>query len=738
MLLACCTQSPVILAWVQLVAALVGGIGMFCFCRKSLHVGFWPATVCAWCYPLTAFFILWQGYFTALAVYWLPWIFLSVDKTVRKEGSLAPIGLAIVTFLVLTSGQIDTSGQVLLGSGFYGIWCWWDAYPGNWFHRKARSAIVMLMLGWGLGFLLAAPDLLPLLEYAKTGSRMMHRSAGKEERPPVGLAALPQVVLPDIYGTSETDSAFLSPMRKGNLLEGNLLERASAAYAGVLATLLAAPLAWCNRRYRAMNLFWLFSAGLGLSWCLKIPGAVDLLRLPGLNLMSHNRLTFLTAFAILSLTAIGLENLLSGAVRRRWWVWLPAGLLAGLGAWCLYRSVVLPEPISNDANFAGYWLKIFGFVPAMLNVHPVQAWFIRHFTVTAEFCLVGFAGWLLVWFQGAKRFFSFPLLAIFLVGDLLWFDHNRSAQCDPALYYPGIPVLEQVARSVPGRVIGVDCLPAPIVTMAGLNDIRGDDGVEPARMVELLKTAAAPGPEPSYAVVQYLAPKGVILPPNTIRLTPVLDMLDVRYLIFRGDPPPNIHPLFLGNDYWVLVNSNALPRVFVPQSVKTLSNDSDQLIKMAGLQIPAATSDPSDDRAELAALADPQFNPGDVAYVESAVDLPASCRGRAQITNEIPTRIMISVHMETPGLVVLADNWNQGWRAYWNGRSVPVLRTNYAIRGVVVPAGNGTLEFVYRPASLILGLGLAGLAIIILSAWMIRNQMRITDSQPHAAGTKGL
>lgn len=40
MLLACCTQSPVILAWVQLVAALVGGIGMFCFCRKSLHVGF--------------------------------------------------------------------------------------------------------------------------------------------------------------------------------------------------------------------------------------------------------------------------------------------------------------------------------------------------------------------------------------------------------------------------------------------------------------------------------------------------------------------------------------------------------------------------------------------------------------------------------------------------------------------------------------------------------------------------
>ena len=713
LLLECCTRSPVILAWVQLCAALVGGAGMFCFCRKSLRVGFWPATVCAWCYPLTAFFVLWQGYFTALAVYWLPWIFRFVDQTVRKEGSLAPIGLSIVTALVLTSGQIDISGQVLLGSGFYGIWCWWDAYPGDWFHRKARSAIVMLMLGWGLGFLLAAPHLLPLLEYAKTGSRIMHRSAGQEERPPVGLAALPQVVLPDIYGTTETDSAFLSPAH-----EGNLLESASAAYAGVLATLLAAPLAWCHRRYRALNLFWLFSAGLGLSWCLNVPGVVDLLRLPGLNLMSHNRLTFLTSFAILSLTALGLENLLSGAVRRRWWFWLPAVLLAGLGAWCLYRSAVLPEPISNDPNFAGYWLKNYGFVPATLNVHPVQAWFIRHFTVTAEFCLIGFAGWLLVWFQGAKRFFLFPLLAIFLVGDLLWFGHHRSAQCEPALYYPEIPVLDQIARSTPGRVIGVHCLPAPIVMMAGLNDVRGYDSVDPARMVDLLETAAEPGGMLSYAAVQYLVPKGAFQPPNTIQLAPVMDMLNVRYVIFQGAPPPNVHPEFQGNDYWVLVNSNALPRAFVPRSVKTLSNDSDQLTKMAGLQIPAAGPDSSNGRAELAALADPQFNPADVAYVESSVDLPASCRGVAQITNEIPTRVMISVRMETPGLVVLADRWDKGWRACWNGHRAPILRVNYAVRGVVVPAGNGTLEFIYRPASLMLGLWLAGMAALVLSGWL--------------------
>src|ERR1035437_8901900 len=142
------------------------------------------------------FFVLWQGFPTGLAVYWLPWIFLCVDKTARDTSPLAAIGLSIVTFLALTSGHIDVAGQVLLGSGIYAIWCLWNTYPGEWFGRKSRTAIAMLVLGWGLGFLLAAPHLLPLLEYAQTGSRMAHRNEGMEERPPAGLTAMPQVVLP--------------------------------------------------------------------------------------------------------------------------------------------------------------------------------------------------------------------------------------------------------------------------------------------------------------------------------------------------------------------------------------------------------------------------------------------------------------------------------------------------------------------------------------------------------------
>ena len=169
-------------------------------------------------------------------------------------------------------------------------------------------------------------------------------------------------------------------------------------------------------------------------------------------------------------------------------------------------------------------------------------------------------------------------------------------------------------------------------------------------------------------------PRGDFIPPGTSGFHPSWICLMCDMLFFAASLPI-IKPAFQGNDYWVLINSNALPRAFVPKSVKTVSTDNE----------------------ELEALASPQFNPAEVAFVESPVELPGFVRGTAQITNEIPTRIMISAQMETPGLVVLADNWDKGWRAYWNGRPVPVLRTNYAVRGVVVPGGNRNAG-IYLPA----------------------------------------
>jgi len=693
LLLECCTRSPLILAWTQLFAAVVAGFGVYCFCRRVLSVSFWAAAIPAWCYPLTGFFVFWQGNSPASAVYWFPWLLLAVDRTVRRASPWAAAGLSVVTSLVLTSGALDVAGQVLLASGLYAVWCLRDAHQKQWFQRPAQRAVSAVTMGWLLGFLLAAPYLLPLLEYAHTGARMERRSAGGEERPPVGLSALPQTVLPDMYGSTQAGSARLI----GQSHRQSQPESSATTYTGILATLLVAPLAWCSRRHRSISVFWCLLGFFALSWSLNVPGLVDLLRLPVLNMMSHNRFVFATSFAILALTAVGLDVLGQAKIQWRWWFWLPAGLMAGLFVWCLYRTIFLPEPIATRIGLAINQGKTVGWIRNPGNVRQVQLWFVWSYAIAAMLCDLGIIGWLLLRLRPTWPARAIPVLGILLMGDLLWFAHGRSAQCDPALYYPRIPVLEEIAKSAPGRIVGYSCLPATLAQTHGLHDIRGYDAIDPKRLMDIMAFAAHPdSPRINYAMTQWFRPRVEFVPPDGIRLSPILDMLGVRYVIFRGTPPTGIYPAFQGTDYWALVNYTALPRVFVPQHVEVVTDEQERLEK----------------------LRSPEFDPRAVAYVESPASLPDSCRGQAEIVSEIPTRVTVSAQMETPGLVVLADLWDKGWKAWLNGQPVQILRANHAVRGVVVPSGAATLEFRYEPASFVLGLWLAGAAVVILIGWL--------------------
>lgn len=64
-LLGSCVASPVVLAWSQLLLAVAVGMGAYLFCRRVLKVGLWPAILAAWCWPLSGYFVFWQGYSAA-------------------------------------------------------------------------------------------------------------------------------------------------------------------------------------------------------------------------------------------------------------------------------------------------------------------------------------------------------------------------------------------------------------------------------------------------------------------------------------------------------------------------------------------------------------------------------------------------------------------------------------------------------------------------------------------------
>jgi hypothetical protein len=690
-LLTALSESPDLLGVAQLLLALVAGFGAFAFGRRVLGLGYWPSAIAAWCYPIMGWFVLFQGMGPAPPIALLPWLLCAIDGAVRAR-PLAGVAVALVTALVVLSGQLDIAAQALLVSVLFGLWRLWDVHRGALSrHLKSRAAL-LLPAGAILGVLMAAPQILPMREYAREGNRFALRQEGQMARAPLGLIALPQIVLPDMYGTFGEQGA--SPLLEP--AEQNQLESPAECYAGLLATLLLAPWAFLDRQRRSTTLFLLGLGFFGMAFVLNVPGFVQLHKLPGLRLLSANRLAFATGFSLLMLAAVGLEGLQGGALARRPRLGVQLAILAGLLGWCVYRSAVLPEPLATEYEGGIRLGHSVDSLRSIEELHAAQDWFTHRYQKAAVFCLLGIEIWLVLRFRPQANRRVFPLVGALLVADLLLFGYGKRIPQPRSLYYPEVPALKQLAAAPPGRVLGVDCFPANLAQAVGLSDVRGYDAVDPYRWIRLLWVGARlKSPVYEYAAVQYLDAYYRFVPPNTIRFPPVLDMVALRYAIFRGHPPAGLSPRFQSPDYWIMENPAALPRVFVPNRVEVVP----------------------DGEAILGKLSLPSFDARRVAYVENAVDLPGAVRGEAEIRAESPARVVVNARMTTAGLVVLADNWDAGWRVYVNGKRAPLLRTNYALRGVILPAGEAEVEFRYQPASVRWGRAIALSCLLVVAAF---------------------
>jgi uncharacterized membrane protein YfhO len=114
-------------------------------------------------------------------------------------------------------------------------------------------------------------------------------------------------------------------------------------------------------------------------------------------------------------------------------------------------------------------------------------------------------------------------------------------------------------------------------------------------------------------------------------------------------------------------------------------------------------------------------DPRRVAWVEASVDKLMGLAGARDgsepvkvIQNRDATRVELEVRLDSPGLVILADVNYPGWQLQLDDKPAEILRTNRAMRGAIVPAGTHRLVYTYRPASMIIGMVISGLALL---AW---------------------
>ena len=126
-----------------------------------------------------------------------------------------------------------------------------------------------------------------------------------------------------------------------------------------------------------------------------------------------------------------------------------------------------------------------------------------------------------------------------------------------------------------------------------------------------------------------------------------------------------------------------------------------------------------DDTLATNRLLDESFDLRNAAVTADKVTLPdrtTTPASRATITSYEDTRVVMQASTSQPGLLILADQYHPGWRAYLDGQPVPILRVNQFLRGVMLPPGEHEIVFSFTPLSLKIGTGISLVGLITLIA----------------------
>lgn len=190
--------------------------------------------------------------------------------------------------------------------------------------------------------------------------------------------------------------------------------------------------------------------------------------------------------------------------------------------------------------------------------------------------------------------------------------------------------------------------------------------------------------------------------------SPVLNMLDTKYFILNAEAAPFTNPAAAGNAWFV--------------------NRFDW--------VPNADS-------EITALT--RFNPHTTAVIDARFkDSLGSFQPQADsaasivMTGHTPNEMQYASHNSRNGFGVFSEiYYPAGWLAYIDGKEVPIIRVNYLLRGLKIPAGSHAITFKFHPkifytASKLSSVSSVTLLVLVLIAfgWVLFREIRPGEETP--------
>jgi hypothetical protein len=644
-------------AYTLFLALLCGFLFFFDFRVRPL-----PALIGALGWGFSTYLVFFDGWSVGTALASFPLLLLGLRRI--APGRANGVRLTVAALLLsLAGGHPEALLHSVAAGSLYFLW----ELAGH--RRRFARAIGSAVVAGVLAFLLAGPQLFPLLEAIRNSAEYRSRqsalsSATSSQSVSAGEAAarLLPAVLPfahGIYGKSSVQT------------ERNDASGMPLAYAGaVLFALAIYGLLWRPKSAearrakaeRGRSIFLAFFIA-GLLFGASAPGLIDLVtRLPVFALALNYRLVFLAGLGLAGLAAFGTERI----CRQESWGGLAAisaAVLASLVAIFFLSQGVFRERALPDSFVRGSF-----------------AWEI------APVALLGAAALLLARRRRGMLLSVLVLVAAQRAGEMFAVYPTLPA----GTLAPALPQLAKLPAGETWRIAAVGDVFRPNGSaLYGLEDVRGYESLLLDRFADTFPLWSKPQAA-SFNRVDDLT-------------RPFLSFLNARFAIAppAATVPRGWKEFSRGREMAIFENPKALPRAFAPKEIRFETDSAKTLSAMA------AASDFSE-AAWIASAggAERGNGPADTAVSSAGPDLLVSVKASG------PVFIATSV-----------PDW-PGWTVKSGDRRIPLVRTDHAFVGFWLGAGRQMVRLSYRPFSFFYGLASFAAGLVVAVAFVLRRRRR--------------
>jgi uncharacterized membrane protein YfhO len=128
-----------------------------------------------------------------------------------------------------------------------------------------------------------------------------------------------------------------------------------------------------------------------------------------------------------------------------------------------------------------------------------------------------------------------------------------------------------------------------------------------------------------------------------------------------------------------------------------------------------------------------RFNPRKYAVIDKrfadyvqGLNLQNDPQASIELLTCEPNRLVYSTNRSNDGFAVMSEiYYPDGWKITIDKQPATCIRVNYVLRGMKIPAGKHTIEFVFEPDSFIIGekisMAASGLLLLLLIGFGVKD-----------------